>query len=101
MFRTGDLKRNSDPGEITNEVTPIKVGNTLYLCTAHQMLFALDAATGKEKWRFDPHIKTDPSFQHVTCRGVSYHEANTQNASPDMVADCPRRIMLPVTASGA
>lgn len=50
MFRTGDLKQPNDPGEITNEVTPIKVGDTLFLCTAHQRLFALDAATGKEKW---------------------------------------------------
>ncbi|KMK18824.1 glucose dehydrogenase [Pluralibacter gergoviae] len=96
VFRTGDVKRETDPGEITNEVTPIKVGDTLYLCTAHQMLFALDAASGKEKWRFDPQLKTDPSFQHVTCRGVSYHEAKAESAPADAVADCPRRILLPV-----
>ena len=80
MFRTGDLKQPNDPGEITNEVTPIKVGDTLFLCTAHQRLFALDAATGKEKWHFDPQLNADPSFQHVTCRGVSYHEAKADNA---------------------
>ena len=96
VFRTGDVRRESDPGEITNEVTPIKVGDTLYLCTAHQLLFALDAASGKEKWRFDPQLKTDPSFQHVTCRGVSYHEARAESAPADAVADCPRRILLPV-----
>ncbi|MFX5084823.1 membrane-bound PQQ-dependent dehydrogenase, glucose/quinate/shikimate family, partial [Acinetobacter baumannii] len=90
-FRTGDLKQPNDPGEITNEVTPIKVGDTLYLCTAHQRLFALDAATGKEKWHFDPQLNADPSFQHVTCRGVSYHEAKADNAPADVVADCPRR----------
>ena len=61
----------NDPGELTNEVTPIKVGNMLYLCTAHQRLFALDAATGKEKWHFDPQLNSNPSFQHITCRGVS------------------------------
>ncbi|MEB3130816.1 hypothetical protein VJC19_22070, partial [Bacillus paralicheniformis] len=69
-FRTGDMKRPTDPGEMTDEVTPIKIGDSLYLCTPHQILFALDAATGKEKWKFDPQLKTDPSFQHVTCRGV-------------------------------
>ncbi|MEW5288141.1 glucose/quinate/shikimate family membrane-bound PQQ-dependent dehydrogenase [Erwinia papayae] len=97
-FRTGDMKRPSDPGEMTDEVTPIKIGDSLYLCTPHQILFALDAATGKEKWKFDPQLKTDPSFQHVTCRGVSYH------ASPDAVATsaggkpalCSRRVFLPV-----
>jgi len=95
-FQTGDVKRASDPGEITNEVTPIKIRDTLYLCTAHQQLFALDAATGKQKWKFDPRLDTNPSFQHVTCRGVSYHEATADNATPDVVSDCPRRIILPV-----
>ncbi|WP_312311366.1 glucose/quinate/shikimate family membrane-bound PQQ-dependent dehydrogenase [Atlantibacter sp.] len=95
-FQTGDVKLPTDPGEITNEVTPIKVGDTLYLCSAHQRLFALDAATGKEKWHFDPQLNTNPSFQHVTCRGVSYHEARANTASAEVVADCPRRIILPV-----
>lgn len=95
-FQTGDVKRPTDPGEITNEVTPIKIRDTLYLCTAHQQLFALDATTGKQKWKFDPRLDTNPSFQHVTCRGVSYHEATADNASPDVVSDCPRRIILPV-----
>ncbi len=95
-FQTGDVRRPTDPGEITNEVTPIKIRDTLYLCTAHQQLFALDAATGKQKWKFDPRLDTNPTFQHVTCRGVSYHEATADNASPDVVSDCPRRIILPV-----
>lgn len=99
-FRTGDMKRSTDPGEITDEVTPIKVGDTLYLCSPHQILFALDAATGKEKWTFDPRLKTDPSFQHVTCRGVSYHETPPATAatagSPASPALCMRRVILPV-----
>ena len=53
-FQTGDTKRATDPVETTNEVTPIKVGNMLYLCSPHQILFALDAATGKLAWKFDP-----------------------------------------------
>ena len=67
-FRTGDMKGPNDPVEITNEVTPIKIGDLLYLCSAHQILFALDAKTGELKWKFDPGLKA----QHVTCRGVSY-----------------------------
>ncbi len=62
VFRTGDVKQPNDPGEITNEVTPIKVGDTLYLCTAHQRLFALDAASGKEKWHYDPELKPNEVF---------------------------------------
>lgn len=97
-FRTGDMKRPTDPGELTDEVTPIKIGDSLYLCTPHQILFALDAATGKEKWKFDPQLKTDPSFQHVTCRGVSYHAESDAATMPagGKPALCSRRILLPV-----
>jgi quinoprotein glucose dehydrogenase len=114
-FRTGDTKGPNDPVEITDEVTPIKIGDLLYLCSPHQILFALDAKTGTLKWKFDPKLKSDPSFQHVTCRGVSYVDlsagaaAAAQSAAPasDAVAAadasgsaataaCVRRIYLPV-----
>jgi quinoprotein glucose dehydrogenase len=103
-FRTGDTKRPTDPGEITDEVTPIKVRDLLYLCSPHQILFALDAATGQEKWRFDPKLKTDTTFQHVTCRGVSYHDLSVADAggsaqttaAPAAPAPCTRRVYLPV-----
>ena len=94
-FRTGDMKTSNDPGEITDEVTPIKVDDTLYLCSPHQIVFALDAATGAQRWKFDPGLKPDPSFQHVTCRGVSYHEA-AGAPEADKAAPCLRRIILPV-----
>lgn len=112
-FRTGDMKGPNDPVEITNEVTPIKIGNLLYLCSPHQILFALDAKTGEQKWKFDPKLRADPSFQHVTCRGVSYLDlsasaATVQPATPTSDAAaaatvastangaCTRRIYLPV-----
>lgn len=96
-FRTGDMKGPNDPGEITDEVTPIKIGDLLYLCSPHQKLFALDARTGALKWTFDPGLKPDPTFQHVTCRGVSYVDLGAGTASPP-AADgaCTRRIFLPV-----
>jgi len=99
-FQTGDVKTDNDPGEFTSEVTPLMIRDTLYLCTPHQKLFALDAATGKPKWKFDPYLQSNPTFQHVTCRGVSYHEtpaaAQTNNANNTAPALCARRILLPV-----
>ncbi|SIT49741.1 glucose dehydrogenase [Paraburkholderia piptadeniae] len=98
-FETGDKKGPNDPVEITNEVTPIKARDMLYLCSPHQILFALDATTGKEKWRFDPGLKADPSFQHVTCRGVSYHEtaaAASSGSAQGAQPACARRVILPV-----
>lgn len=98
-FRTGDGQGPNDSAETTFEVTPIKVGDTLYLCSQHQILFALDAKTGHERWRFDPKLKSDPRFQHLTCRGVSYHETAagaTDTTGAPAPAECPRRIFLPV-----
>lgn len=99
-FRTGDLPAlgKADPVESTFEVTPIKVGNLVYLCSAHQIAFALDAATGKQVWKFDPKLVDDNSFQHLTCRGLSYHE-NVANAldttGKPAPAECAKRVILP------
>ncbi|AZV38054.1 membrane-bound PQQ-dependent dehydrogenase, glucose/quinate/shikimate family [Komagataeibacter xylinus] len=98
-FRTGDLRGPNDPGEITDEVTPIKIRDTLYLCTPHQILFALDAKTGQQRWKFDPKLAYNPTFQHLTCRGVSYHEDRADDAQAAdgaaAPAECARRIFLP------
>lgn len=52
-MRTGDLKGPNDPGEATNEATPLAIDGTLYFCSLHQKLWAVDGATGKTKWVFD------------------------------------------------
>ena len=98
-FRTGDLPGKNDPVETTFEVTPIKVNDTLYLCSQHQRLFALDARTGKLRWSYDPKVQDNPTFQHLTCRGVSYHETVAGALNTDGTpapTDCPRTIFLPV-----
>ena len=38
QYDTGDVRGESDPGETTYEVTPLKVGDTLYLCTPHNLV---------------------------------------------------------------
>ena len=98
-FRTGDLPGANDPVETTFEVTPIKVGSTLYLCSQHQRLFAVDAKTGTLRWSYDPQVKDNPTFQHLTCRGVSFHETAEGALNADGTPaprDCPRTIFLPV-----
>ena len=102
-FRSGESRTENDSGETTNELTPIKIGDNMYICTTHQILVALDPATGKEKWRFDPKLKSEPSYQHLTCRGVSYYDqANTTEfaaslaGKPQAQTSCPRKVFLPV-----
>ncbi|MDR6937038.1 membrane-bound PQQ-dependent dehydrogenase, glucose/quinate/shikimate family [Luteibacter sp. 3190] len=95
--RTGDTMRpgedqgGTDAGhEFNFENTPIKVGDTLYVCTGHSWVVAFDAATGQKKWSFDPKANTDADV-YLACRGVAYYEA-----PPGTATDCPRRIIAPV-----
>ncbi|MCC2595237.1 glucose/quinate/shikimate family membrane-bound PQQ-dependent dehydrogenase [Pusillimonas sp. MFBS29] len=74
-YETGDMRgRAGDPVETTFEVTPLKIGERLYLCTPHQSVVALDATTGEEIWRYDPQIRDELALQHLTCRGLSYYD---------------------------
>ncbi|GAO38707.1 quinoprotein glucose dehydrogenase [Sphingomonas changbaiensis NBRC 104936] len=93
-FHTGDMKRPGDPDEFTYEVTPIKVGGLVYFCSPHNIVFAVDAETGKQVWRFDPHIIDSKQMQHLTCRGVSYHSAAMPGASRAPNGECPERIIM-------
>ncbi len=93
QYQTGDVKRPDDVGETTYQVTPLKVGDSLYLCTPHNLAIALDAASGKEKWRYDPNSGMNPNRQHQTCRGVSYYH---DVAAPAGSA-CAERVYLPTS----
>ena len=81
-YQTGDVRgRPGDPVETTFQVTPLKVGNRLFLCTPHQSVIALDATTGAELWRYNPQIQGKLALQHLTCRGLSYQPPATPPAS--------------------
>jgi quinoprotein glucose dehydrogenase len=90
LYSTGDMPKG-DPGESKYgaETTPLKVGNTLYLCSAMNILIALDPATGKQRWRYDPKISDEWIPYTAACRGVAYH------ATPGAAADseCAARII--------
>lgn len=90
-FHTGDQRRPSDPDETTYEVTPLKIGDSLYLCTPHNLVIALHADTGEERWRFDPKVPDSANRQHLTCRGLSYHASEASAASQA----CPQRLFMP------
>jgi quinoprotein glucose dehydrogenase len=89
--RPGEDKGGTDAGhEFNFEDTPIKVGSTLYVCTGHSWVEALDATTGAIKWKFNPHADTQPDV-YLACRGVAYY-----SAPPGVQTVCPRRIIAPV-----
>lgn len=75
-FRTGDTPEEKWGAE----TTPLKVGDTIYLCSARNILIALDARTGRQRWRYDPRVSDDWIPYTAACRGVAYFE--TTGATP-------------------
>jgi len=61
----------------SQESTPLVVGDTMYVTTSTgpKYVFALDAKTGKQKWKYEPELPND-YFATVCCgldsRGVAY-----------------------------
>jgi quinoprotein glucose dehydrogenase len=88
-YRTGEVRGPRDVTETTYQVTPIKIGGFLYLCTAHSIAIALDPVTGAERWRFDPQGGFDQDRQHQTCRGLAYFSAGPDPVAEPGVAGAP------------
>ncbi len=65
-YDTGDAFKNSEM-----QCNPIVVDGVLYATTPKLRLVALDAATGKLRWRFDPHEGRD-YMRKSRNRGMNY-----------------------------
>lgn len=92
-YSTGELSRRPEGmlANSTSETTPILAAGSLVTCTPFSRVIALDPATGREKWTFDPQI--DPRFKlpdQYICRGISQWTA--PDAPPN--APCAQRIIL-------
>lgn len=93
-YHTGDLREKDDASEYTFEATPLKVNDTVYLCTPHNEVHALNPETGALKWKYVPNKNRSYLQQHQTCRGVSYFESTaTTIANNDSQQNvCKKRI---------
>ena len=69
-FKTGDVP----PAGAEDQNTPLAVGDTVYSCSPHNIVHALNAETGELRWVFDPKAKS-PLWQR--CRGVSFYQPVT------------------------
>ena len=70
----------------TLEVTPLKVDDSVYLCTSVNELISLDADTGHQRWRFNPQVDSAHSPRGA-CRGVAYYRV------PNGSGECAERII--------
>ncbi|MBS0218260.1 MAG: membrane-bound PQQ-dependent dehydrogenase, glucose/quinate/shikimate family [Proteobacteria bacterium] len=78
-FRTGDVTGKG----AEDQSTPTQVGDSVYICTPYDKVFALDADTGQQRWRYD--AKGPDSKVWNRCRGVAYYDAQAfAQAHPDI-----------------
>ncbi len=90
-FSTGEAGPDYTTGRRTSfEATPLVIDGTLYLSTALGRVFALDAETGAERWRFSAGVPHVAKFGDFANRGVSYWS----DPRAARGARCGKRILL-------
>src|SRR6266513_5704059 len=95
-YRTGETDARFKTANPTAfEATPLVVDETMYLGTPLGRVIALDPATGRERWVFDPAIKRDVTYGDFASRGVA---AWVDEAAPTGTG-CRRRIFVATAQS--
>ena len=74
------------------ESTPVLSGDTLYLTSPFDVVFALDARTGIELWRYDPKIAEQAHGGILTSRGVALWPMDAVGTPQSPT--CGRRVFL-------
>ena len=77
-YHTGDVAL-SDGNGAEDQLTPLQVGDKVFICTPHNNLIALDADTGKELWK---NAINAQSKVWQRCRGLAYFDASAPIAQP-------------------
>ncbi len=86
-YRTGDRAPEGFGGLMSFQDQPSLIDGNLIVCSVKRRLIALDPATGKERWVFDPE---EPDVKFRKCRGVG-HWVDQQATDG---AQCKSRIFL-------
>jgi quinohemoprotein ethanol dehydrogenase len=75
------------PGEQSLEATPLAVDGVLYFTGSHATVYAVDAASGKLKWKFDPRTwKHNPAklmYIFGINRGAAYADGRVFSGTLD------------------
>lgn len=96
IFKTGEMAAGFvDEDRLSFQTTPIFWDGMLFFSSAMGHVFAVNAATGAELWRFDPAIPTDVRYAEFTSRGVSIWHALGEGK-----AQCSHRIFSGTLTGG-
>ncbi len=79
-YHTGELATER-PDKFGAETTPLKIGDTVYGCSGMDKAYALDAATGQERWSYDPQVDKQYIPYVASCRGLAYYKVPTAGPS--------------------
>jgi len=102
-YSTGALARHAGAvAKSAFENTPILNEGKLFVCSAFQDVSAIDPGTGREIWRFDPHLSDDAKLNFpnsFNCRGVAYAKGSDGRGRIYLAAN-NRRLYALDAASG-
>ncbi len=92
-YHTGDNEAGREglrPARLS--ATPLVIAGRMYFSTALGKIIALDAASGRELWKFDAGVDRSIGFGDPVSRGVSYWAASGNRSD----APCETRILAGV-----
>ena len=85
-FHTGDIPESPTGNGAEDQQTPLQVGNTLYLCTPHNNVIAVEADTGKQLWKHEVNAQAEVWNR---CRGLAYFDATKPLTQPTQPGSTP------------
>lgn len=85
-YRTGDVPVSPGGGGAEDQLTPLQIGNKVFVCTPHNNVIALDATTGKELWKTEINAKQK---KWMRCRGLAYFDATQPLVQPSVAGATP------------
>jgi quinoprotein glucose dehydrogenase len=105
-YSTGEAGRHNLK-RASFEDTPILAGGRLYVCSQYDAVSALDPATGRPLWSYDPKVDDKVRYPNdYTCRGVTYWRDptvadNVRCSERVFVGTVDRRLIALDAATGA
>lgn len=82
--RNGDLGRGFPGKGHSFQATPVYWQGALYFSSSANLVIAIDAGSGTERWRFDPQLPRDIGYSESASRGVALWHGDVET--------CPNRV---------
>lgn len=85
-YHTGDTPVSPGGNGAEDQQTPLQIGNTLYMCTPHNNVIAVEADTGKTLWKREINAQSQVWNR---CRGLAWFDATKPLEQPTKPGSTP------------